>query len=471
MKLQENSISVLISLLATSYGVYSYAHEEPLVEYDPVPACTSVAEDPDGDGHGWVSHFTGAHACVVTSDTKPRPLYVDVYGATRPYTMNRNYWDPNVDFANREIECTNYTWSEEQSKVEVKDKFTITHSALPDSELAMGEYEIRIQVSDSESHTGTGTWRSSQGRYISESYYLTPDKPLKMFADPWGEVVKMTASKEGMRFWYKHLQLQGDDVVIDGSEFQECQYTSDESFTPSGHWDKVPAEFQSVVQGIGPSAYPPGMPLIVHPQTGGVLELNELDWNLEEDLFHKKIWCSDFYWNEVDGFDSVYAKPDGYLFMPPSPGESSGDLYVDSRGNGTYIQYDWYIEDGVLKTTSLFPADGWYETVTSDNGLEEIRVWSPNAYDACSLDIGDNASQEPVIDPAVDPAEINESAQSESDTQSASPAQATDEKSKTEVPTEQSSVSRASTGGGSLSLFLLIIVVFGRAKQPGVRAC
>lgn len=441
MKFHKISVLPLFSLILILNTPSLYAHNEEFLDSEPAPACVSVADDPDGDGHGWSPHLFGGHSCVVTDETRPYPLYVYWSGRTTYIKQIRNYWDPNVDFVNREIKCANYAWSDELGNYEKEDVFYITHYPLSDSEPSMGEYEIRVAISDTESHLGAGVWQSTDGRYVSESYYVTPDKPIKMFADPWGEVIKFS-DKEGMRFFYRHLELQADEDVIDGSEFQECTYTSADSFLPSGNWDESPTEPRIVTVQLPRVIVDiqPVKPEIINPATGEQVELQALSWNPQEDLFQQQIWCTDYHWN-TDSFQSTYQEADGYLFMPPRSGGNRGNVYVNGRGQGITTQHEWFIEDGQFKTTSLFPTEGWYETVA--DGQEDIRVWTQNSYDACLLD-GEAAEQK--LLPSGETREASEQTSAVDTVQPVS-------------QSENGGVQTASNGGGSISLFFLVLLV------------
>ncbi len=464
MRFHINYWPLLFSLLLVSTPAL-YAQDGELLESESVPACDSVADDPDADGNGWTPRFFGGHPCQVTGDTKPRPETIERSGTTFRNPMALNYWDANVDFADREIVCTNYHWSDELANYEVENMFYITHQLLPDSELRMGKYQIRVITSDSETLVGDGNWRSTHGRYLSENFYLAPGQPLKMFADPWGEEILFTDRTKGMRFWYEHLQLQGDEVVVDGSKFQECRYTSGGDFLPSGHWDQLPTESGMMIgNGISTVDLLLVKPAIVNPETGELVELQQLSWNPEDDLFHKKISCTDYSWSS-GSFQSTYPEADVYLFMPPQPGEKHGNVYVDAREQGVHTLYKWSVENGKLTTTSLFPTEGWYEAVLSES--EDIRVWTEDAYDSCIVDrqytaqdlalTGEISEQSTVEEPPEET--INQTAEEATEEQATGPAEQTGTDGLVQLasPSDRGS----STGGGSLSHFILLLLAGG----------
>lgn len=437
MKFHKNSALSIFSLVLVFNTHPLHAHNEALLDAKVAPSCVSVADDPDGDGNGWSPHLFGGHTCIVTKETTLHPHSVDLGGQMLNISMIQNHWDPNVDFVNREIECTNYLWNSDSEKPEVEDVFTITHYPLSGSEPSLGEFEIRVTTDATETLVGMAVWQSTNGRYSSDSFFVGPDKAFKMYADPWGEKIEF-GDQQGMRFWYNHLQLQKEQVVVDGSKVQECRYTSAEDFLPSGHLDEAPTELNVVTVQVSQAAVEvtPVKPEIINPQTGELVELKALSWDLQEDLFQKKIWCSDYYWN-TESFESTYPEADGYLFMPPSEGETRGNVYVDARGQGITTQYEWSIVDGNLTTTSLFPTEGWYETVSS--GKDDIRIWAQNSYDACSLD------RERTVQKLEPSGEVSEKASA-----------VVTPRPITEPAGEIAQV--ASTGGGGISLFLLVLL-------------
>ena len=473
-------LPVVVSLLAVNTPSLYAQNSEPGGS-ELIPACDSVADDPDGDGSGWAPRMFGGRACAVTEDTRPRPEAVEINGQTSYPVNSLNYWDPNVDFANREIECTNYSMNDELGIFEVENVFYITHHLLPDSEPRTGKYDIRVVINGTETHTGTGNWQSRRGRYLSESYFVTPEQPLKMFADPWGEEILFNDRSKGMRFWYGHLQTQGDAAVIDGSKMQECKYTSEGDFLPSGQWDQPPTESGvHTVTGVASVDLLLVKPVIINPETDASVELQQLSWKPESDLFHKKIWCTDYFWT-AGSFESTYPEADGYVFMPPQPGDNHGYVYVDARGQGVLTPYEWSIEAGELTTSSLFPTEGWYEPVYS--GSEDIRVWTDNAYDSCVVERGYTDQKLEVVGEASEQASEEESIEGPTDLNpnEQAPEEQAPEEQLTEVaeqtgidgttlpvsPTDQENASVVSSGGGSLFPFFLILLASGCCARRG----
>ena len=60
-----------------------------------LPECTSVADDPDGDGFGWV--VLTQSSCRVTDNTSAAPQRVN-RETGQPVLLERAYWDANADF-------------------------------------------------------------------------------------------------------------------------------------------------------------------------------------------------------------------------------------------------------------------------------------------------------------------------------------------------------------------------------------
>ncbi len=305
-----------------------------------MPSCETIANDPDGDGFGWVPHITGAHSCIVDQDTRPKPLFALVGGETRPLNMIRTYWDPNVDFANKEIECTIFRDESAFHAHELEnlaDVFTIKHYPLPDVKPYMGEFEITFTTFAEQK--ATNTWRAADGAYFAELHYYNPTmtSSVGLFAGYWGEPIDIDG-QQGMRFWYG-AQLFDDPELIRGSLYQDCRYTSGEPFRPTGGVNQpaTPSgvtEFEIAGLAAGPSI--DQKPEIIHPQTNAMLDLQSFSWNIKDDLLFREILCLPRQWNGnfFDTFDS--SSINSYRFMPPLPGETSGRMYFQSRYNGLY---------------------------------------------------------------------------------------------------------------------------------------
>jgi hypothetical protein len=368
--------------LLIAFGVFAYLPllQAQQTEPNSVPACESVADDADGDGTGVTPNLFEEHDCVITEQTTPHPLQVAIGGQLSRYTQRRNKWNPAVDLVNREIECTNYTWNSESGSFAVEDIFTITHHPLANDAPHMGEYEIRVSV-NGEIMTGTGLWRSVDGRYVSADHTTTTGKTLKLHADPWGETIRFQNDQSGMRFWNMNSRDPQDSSVIVASATQDCRYTSGDTFEPTGHLEEETSGEIVVTIGVPPTLVqlPSSVPEIINPETGSVVPLRPLYFKLERDLLQQQMWCTDYTW-QVDAFTPVNTKPDGYLFMPPLPGEDTGSLYVDHQQQGTFERFEWWTEDTTLHTTSGFVVDAWYEPTAAIQ--DDFKVWHPDTNPA-----------------------------------------------------------------------------------------
>ncbi len=405
-------VQLLVSILIVGWISVSFAHRQEFHENGSLPSCETIANDPDGDGYGWVPHITGAHSCIVDQNTKPKPLFASVAGETRPLNMIRTYWDPNVDFANKEIECTifrdeNAFYDHELSYL--ADVFTIIHYPLPDVKPYKGEYEITFTIYDSE-QKATNTWRAADGRYFAEMHYYNPIRTnsVGLFAGDWGEPIDIDG-QQGMRFWYgKQLD---DPEVIQGSMYQDCKYTSGEPFRPTGSFDQTATpsgvtEFDITSLSAGPAK--DQKPEIIHPLTNAMIDLQSFSWNIRDDLLFREILCLDRQWNGnyFDTYDS--SRLNSYTFMPPLAGETSGRLYFKSRYGAAYEMtstYFWSVNDGEIHTTTRsnraqpigFPVNGgWYEaivagassTVHPEDSKDGVRVWHDDiSFDTCWLEV------------------------------------------------------------------------------------
>ena len=63
-----DSNSQMISTPVAAWLSISFAHQQESHENGPVPSCETIANDPDGDGFGWVYHIT----CLLYTSPSPR---------------------------------------------------------------------------------------------------------------------------------------------------------------------------------------------------------------------------------------------------------------------------------------------------------------------------------------------------------------------------------------------------------------
>jgi hypothetical protein len=280
------------------------------------------------------------------------PLYAQVGDSLRPLNMIRTYWDPNADFANQQIECTNYRHIPLQDWRQGYESFTITHHPLPDVSPWMSEYEISFQIAE-DNIVRSNVWRTANGIYFGDYYFYTPDHFTGFYAGRWGEPIEIDG-QQGMRFW---PTLGGE--TINGELYQECKHTSGLPFRPTGHPDSSPTPSGHTVSSF--PSLPPGppedqKPEIINRETGETVQLKSFSWDIQEDLLYKTISCNDRDWNG-HYYDSFYFEADDYLFMPPLPGQTTGNIYVNVRGHNIREKREWSFDNGHLIALSQFPLE------------------------------------------------------------------------------------------------------------------
>jgi len=326
-------MQVLLGLTVFAGSSNVHAHYEKFFDNGALPSCDSVADDPDGDGFGWVPHPSGAHSCVVDESSSPKPLFAEVGDELRTLNMVRTYWDPNVDFANKEIECRNYHTDFPEFVVNnlADDVFQITHYPLPDVSPWVGEMEINYSQRGNPA-VATSYWRSALGGYSGNEYWYNPHTEfyIQMFAGYWGELIDIDG-QQGMRFWSRHGSLPDRPGVINGNLYQECKYTSGQPFRPSGQVDQ-PATPSGITNFAIPllTAGPPveETPEIINLATNEMVSLQSFSWNIVDDLLFKKIHCIGKEWNGYY-YDSYHSAADSFVFMPPLSGENTGRFYYN----------------------------------------------------------------------------------------------------------------------------------------------
>ena len=357
----------------------AHAHSTSFGETQGLPYCESVADDPDGDGFGWVPHPSDPHSCIIDESTFPIPQFADIEGTLRPLNMMRTFWDPNVDFVGKEISCTHFS-TEERQDYHADADFSITHYPLPDNPPWLSEYELSISFERSGTQfSGHGVWRSAHGAYFNAPFDYNPGHAVQFMAGYWGEPIELNG-QQGMRFWFPVVKDRNQPEVISGDDYQECFYTSGEPFRPTGRWDLAATRSNWTIPPIEPlNPGPPESekPVYTNPRTGELVELTSFSWNVAEDLLYKGLSCDTYNWRGPPG-DYGNGVWDAFEFatemvmLPPVSG-NTGKIYIAFNGRRPIgLGREWTIEDGELTGVPDMLSNGWYDI---DEQFGEFRIW------------------------------------------------------------------------------------------------
>ena len=367
----------------------AHAHSTSFDETQGLPSCESVADDPDGDGFGWVPHPSDPHSCIIDESTFPIPQFADIEGTLRPLNMMRTFWDPNVDFVGKEISCTHFS-TEERQDYHADADFSITHYPLPDNPPWLSEYELSYSFEQPGiESSGHGIWRAAHGIYFNAPFDYNPGHAIQFMAGNWGEPIELNG-QQGMRFWFPVVKDRNQPAIISGDDYQECFYTSGEPFRPTGRWDLAATRSNWTMPAIEPlNPGPPESekPVYTNPENGELVELTSFSWNVAEDLLYKGFSCDRYNWV---GFWDAFGSPTGMVMLPPVSGDA-GKVYINSNGRRpTSLGSDWTIEDGELTGLVDISSNGWFDRTE----FGSFRIWlSESVIFRCDHDPGSSAMQ------------------------------------------------------------------------------
>lgn len=107
-----------ISTISVLWFSLAVLLNQPELHSQELRTCESVAADPDGDGYGWQFLDNMWDSCIVTDETEPAPVIINPQTGVA-VDLQRAYWNPNKDIANRQIQCNFFMFDREtQSFIE-----------------------------------------------------------------------------------------------------------------------------------------------------------------------------------------------------------------------------------------------------------------------------------------------------------------------------------------------------------------
>jgi len=340
-------------------------------------SCTTIAYDPDGDGFGWDPFEQSS--CVVDDQTAPAPTVTNLETG-EVITLLRNYWDGNVDFANREIQCDFFEFRETTQQYTLDRSYRYWHLPLPDQPpwvsgyyVYFAEGEIRNTLPlEHDGFFNTGPWSIAHGLrvlsfadIIPGSWWVDRQFPLRT----WSERVVYPDGKQALRNWSGSLHS--------ASEYQDCFYTSGEVLQATGHWDQTPTSSGDALT-ESPLFFTGEIepqPEIVHLATGQPVQFETGVWDMQADFTNKEIRCDDMTWNPTSGefqFRPIGGPVFEYVFLPRLAQYPDTGIYLitfDFAGSGR----QWKIENNIIDMN--FPPSQWFEAIVNEEGTEGVRYW------------------------------------------------------------------------------------------------
>ena len=129
-----------------------------------LPACQFVASDIDGDGIGreFDADAAAFGDCQVTVFSTAVPNFFNQQTGAE-VILERAYWDPNADLANRTLQCDPFIFNEDTGQYEEGSQGSAPNTPLRDAAFSVFHYPLPAE----EPHIGTalGFIESKVNRY------------------------------------------------------------------------------------------------------------------------------------------------------------------------------------------------------------------------------------------------------------------------------------------------------------------
>ena len=359
----------LVFLLSIAFTFHSESFAQSL------PACQFTASDVDGDGIGREFNFddAGFGDCQVTESSTPMPVFINQQTGAE-VLLQRAYWDPNADLANRTLQCDPFIFNESTGQYEEGALGVVPNQPLRDAPFSVFHYPLPAE----EPHIGTalGFIESKLDLYtplwsVDDGVY---SGPAPMARSHYIEIVDFSDGTENaIRIWGAGL-----------TDYYLCYDPDGGAVTPTG----APGEFTAV-----PNADPEERvitmlerpvdeffqtpPPYTNLETGLEVQLVQPRWNYHADLALRRISCNKYRWN-------------GETYVHDAPNELDVDyVFQPLRGDSALVTKS-IIDVGVvsLQNEEFAVVDG--ELQFSEFGRAELldqamRFWENDfSYDQCT---------------------------------------------------------------------------------------
>jgi len=369
-----------------------------------LPSCSSIAQDADGDGFGWVINPTETrlqeglavpHSCVVDESTETTPVLINrETGIEIP--LVRQYWNANVDLAGKTLQCERYSFNIQSNRYDLAFSYQRFHHQLPDKKPYFGIWErsneftynrdgepIRAQQDGRDLNF---VWSVVDGVLI-DSLRISERNNLDA-RDYWVELVSVNGGvNNATRFW-------GEST----SSYYQCTDPATNRFVPTGtpgaagaavsDFSEASLIFTSVAENPPPASpyrYGADGPNEVADGPEAILS-NGIMWDIQN-LAYIRIECP-LYFEETLGsgensfFGWRYDDPKDYtlMFLPPmNDSPRSGFLIVDFQHSYSAARaVRWSIANDNTISNSLLGSQDWFELASNDNGNDILRYWQTN---------------------------------------------------------------------------------------------
>lgn len=361
--------ATLVVLFSLAFTFHSESFAQSL------PTCQFEASDVDGDGIGREFNFNngGFGDCQVTESSTPMPVFINQQTGAQ-VLLERAYWDPNANLANRTLQCDPFIFNGNTGQYEAGAQGVSPFSPLRDAPFSVFHYPLPAE----EPHIGTalGFIESKLDQYtplwsVDDGVY---NGPAPMARSHYVEIVDHNGGTENaIRIWGAGL-----------SDYYLCYDPTGAAVIPTG----APGEFTALPDDepqervvtmlerpVVENFQTP--PPYTNLETGLEVQLIEPRWNYNADLALRRITCNKYRWNgNTYVHDAPVERDIDYIFQP-----LRGDSALVTRssidtGFVSLRNEEFAIVDGELQ----FSEFGRAELVD-----QAVRFWENDfTYDQCT---------------------------------------------------------------------------------------
>lgn len=339
------------------------------------PACQFEASDIDGDGTGREFNVdTAAFGdCQVNELSTLMPNFFNQQTGTE-VILQRAYWDPNADLANRTLQCDPFIFNENTGQYEEGSQGVIPFQPVRDAPFSVFHYPLPTE----EPHIGTalGFIETKLDRYtpmwsVDNGVY---NGPAPMARSHYVEIVDHNGGTENaIRVWGVGLTDYYLCYDPDGGVVRPTGAPGEFTATP----DAEPQERVVTMLQRPVVEFQQAPPPYTNLETGLEVQLVEPRWNYHADLALRRISCNKYRWNgDTYVHDATSERDIDYVFQP-------------LRGDSALVTKS-VIDTGIvmLQNEEFSIIDG--ELQFSDFGRAElldqaVRFWADDfSYDQCT---------------------------------------------------------------------------------------
>lgn len=366
---QPRFFAVLVFLLSS---VFTFPHG---IFAQTLPACEFLASDIDGDGIGREFNQDAAAFgdCQVTELSTPMPNFINQETGAE-VVLQRAFWDPNADLANRTLQCDPFIFNEDTGQYEEGSQGPAPNTPLRDAAYSVFHYPLPAQ----EPHIGTalGFIESKLNRYtpmwsVDNGVY---NGPAPMARSHYVEVVDHNGDTENaIRIWGAGLTDYYLCYDPDGGVIRPTGVP--EAFTAAP--DAEPAERVVTMLERPVVEFVTSPPPYTNLETGLEVELVDPRWNYQADLALRRVTCNKYRWNGETYVHDAFSDNDvDYIFQPLRGDSALVTKSVINTGFVTLENDELAVVDGVLQ----FSEFGLAELLD-----QAVRFWEGNfSYDQCT---------------------------------------------------------------------------------------